>query len=122
MHTVEKIGGSSLSEFGTVMSNVIIGDRKADDLYQRIFVVSAYGGITNLLLEHKKSGNPGVYAYYAEQDPKWQDALTDVAKTMCEINAGLADIGLDVEDADRYVNERLEGIKHCLKGFPPSFI
>ena len=48
-HTVEKIGGTSMSRFGDIMNNVIIGDRKGAALYNRIFIVSAYGGITNLL-------------------------------------------------------------------------
>ena len=60
-HTVEKIGGTSMTQFGDVMKNVIIGNRKADELYNRVFIVSAYGGVTDLLLEHKKSGEPGVY-------------------------------------------------------------
>ena len=64
-HTVEKIGGTSMSRFGEVMNNVIIGSRRGPELYNRIFVVSAYGGITNLLLEDKKTGAPGVYGYIA---------------------------------------------------------
>ena len=54
-HTVEKIGGTSMTRFGDVMKNVIIGERSGDEFYNRIFVVSAYGGITNLLLENKKT-------------------------------------------------------------------
>ena len=64
-HTVEKIGGTSMSRFGELMDNIIIGRRTGKDLYNRIFVVSAYGGITNLLLENKKNGEPGVYAHFA---------------------------------------------------------
>ena len=56
LHTVEKIGGTSMSRFEEVMRNVIIGKRKGADLYNRIFIVSAYGGITNMLLENKKNG------------------------------------------------------------------
>ncbi len=57
-HTVEKIGGTSMTFFGDIMNNVIIGSRSGAELYNRIFVVSAYGGITNLLLETKKPANP----------------------------------------------------------------
>ena len=35
-HTVEKIGGTSMSRFGDIMNNVIIGDRKGSELYNRI--------------------------------------------------------------------------------------
>lgn len=50
---VEKIGGTTMSRFGEVLSNVILKDK--DDIYNRIYVVSAYSGITNELLEHKKN-------------------------------------------------------------------
>ena len=66
LHTVEKIGGTSMTRFGDVMKNVIIGKRSGADLYNRIFVVSAYGGITNLLLENKKTGAPGIYGFFAD--------------------------------------------------------
>ena len=52
-HTVEKIGGTSMTRFGEVLHNVIIGHRKPEEMYNRIFIVSAYGGITNMLLENK---------------------------------------------------------------------
>ena len=35
-HTVEKIGGSSMSRFAEVMNNVIVGQRKADVMADRI--------------------------------------------------------------------------------------
>ena len=40
-----------------------------------LFVVSAYSGITNGLLENKKTGAPGVYGYFAKDDPAWCEAL-----------------------------------------------
>jgi aspartate kinase len=113
-HTVEKIGGTSMTEFEVVLENVIVGSRQPDELYNRIFVVSAYGGITDLLLEHKKSGRPGVYARFAANDAAWDDALQDVENRMCELNAGFAALGLDVDDADAFVRERLNGIQDCL--------
>lgn len=51
-HTVEKIGGTSMSRIHELRDALIVGDRKADALFHRVFVVSAFGGITNLLLEH----------------------------------------------------------------------
>ena len=50
-HTVEKIGGTSMTRFGELMENIIIGNRKATELYNRIFVVSAYGGIIVFLFK-----------------------------------------------------------------------
>ena len=65
-HTVEKIGGTSMSDFQSVRRNIILHD--PSNLYNRVFVVSAYSGVTNKLLEHKKSGEPGVYALFANDD------------------------------------------------------
>ena len=61
MLTVEKIGGTSMSQFQDVLQNIIKGDRKNEELYNRIFVVSAYNNVTNWLLEHKKTDEPGIY-------------------------------------------------------------
>lgn len=113
-HTVEKIGGTSMSQFERILDNVIIGDRKDADLYNRIFVVSAYGGITDFLLEEKKTGEPGVYCRFADNDPSWEAALSAVGHRMRQINAELGAIGLDAAAADEFVTERLEGIRNCL--------
>src|SRR5690606_19667076 len=83
-HTVEKIGGTSMSRINELRDTLIIGDRSGADLYGRIFVVSAFGGVTNLLLEHKKSGEAGVYAAFASSDSDhgWHEALDRVAEAM----------------------------------------
>ena len=114
-HTIEKIGGTSMSRFGEIMRNVIIGSRKGTELYNRVFVVSAYGGITNLLLEHKKSGEPGVFARFAERDLAWEETLDAVGAEMLKLNRSFENIGLDLKKADAFVEERVDGIKACLK-------
>ena len=77
-HSVEKVGGTSMSATSTLFDNVLIAGRSGPDLYNRIFVVSAYAGMTDLLLEHKKSGEPGVYARFARNEESWRDALERV--------------------------------------------
>jgi len=67
-HSVEKIGGTSMAATAVLFDNVLIAGRKGADLYNRVFVVSAYAGMTDLLLEHKKSGKPGVYARFVADD------------------------------------------------------
>lgn len=114
-HTVEKIGGTSMTCFGDVMKNVIIGRRKGSELYNRIFVVSAYGGVTNRLLEDKKTGEPGIYGHFAIEDGKWEEKLEETRKFMIDLNHSFADLGLNLEVADAFVNERLDGIKICLR-------
>ena len=39
MHTVEKIGGTSMSRFSELMDTILIGNRQGSALYNRIFVV-----------------------------------------------------------------------------------
>ena len=114
-HTVEKIGGTSMSRFGEVMKNVILGSRKGAELYNRIFVVSAYSGITNLLLENKKTGAPGVYGFISEDNPDWKPALEKVRSEMLRYNRSFENIGLNVKEADDFINDRLDGIELCLK-------
>ena len=113
-HTVEKIGGTSMTRFEEVMNNVIIGHRSGPDLYNRIFVVSAYGGITDLLLEHKKSGDSGVYQEFAKNESAWEESLEALREKMLELNASFEGIGLDLTKANNFVNERVDAIKVCL--------
>ncbi len=114
VHTVEKIGGTSMTEFGTVLSNIILGDRNGSEMYNRIFVVSAYGGITNLLLENKKTGEPGVFLEFKRDDSGWKQALVNVSKKMKELNSGFESLGLELDKADSYIDERVEGVRNCL--------
>lgn len=113
-HTVEKIGGTSMSAFDHVLKSVIIGSRVGAELYNRVFVVSAYAGITDLLLENKKDGRPGVYKRFSRLDPSWRESLAAVEKNMYAINAGFASLGLDTKVADEFVRVRIEGIRSCL--------
>ena len=108
-HTVEKIGGTSMSRTHELLKNVLIGDREGDALYNRIFVVSAYGGITNDLLEHKKSGAPGVYALFssAESDWAWGDAVDKLSKRMQQINAEIFDDQQALGASNAFVRERI---------------
>ncbi|MBN8218613.1 MAG: aspartate kinase [Spirochaetes bacterium] len=106
MLTVEKIGGTSMSRFGEVIDNLIIGHRKPDEIYGRIFVVSAYGGVTNELLEHKKTGKPGIYSLFAE-GKDYQPALEKLLVDLKAINRGFAGAGLDVGAADAFIEDRI---------------
>ena len=115
IHTVEKIGGTSMSRFGEVMKNVIVGSRRDAELYNRIFVVSAYSGITNLLLEDKKTGAPGVYGYVSSDNPNWEQALDKVRAKMLEYNRSFENIGLNVKEANDFINDRLDGIADSLR-------
>ncbi|MHB8773201.1 MAG: aspartate kinase [Syntrophales bacterium] len=113
MLTVEKIGGTSMSRFQDVLNNIIIGKRGRKDLFNRIFVVSAYNNVTNWLLEHKKTGEPGIYAQFAEQTD-YHGPLEELVERLIEINGTFADIGLDLAAAEAYVRERISKTKITL--------
>jgi len=113
-HTVQKIGGTSMSRSAELLQPLLLNG--GGGLYGRIFVVSAYGGVTDLLLEHKKSGEPGVYAHFAnaENDHGWSDALNRVAQAMNAAHRKVLEAPGDIQEADDFVRERIEGARSCL--------
>jgi aspartate kinase len=105
-----------MSNYEAVRDNIIVGNRNKDDLYQRIFVVSAYGGVTDELLEHKKTGEPGVYALFAdaESDWAWGDDLTKLVKFLTDLNGNLFEDPMLKQQADQFITDRIEGVRGCL--------
>ena len=53
-HTVEKIGGTSMSDYVAVRDNIILKPVHHDSLYNRIFVVSAYGQTDCMMIAGNK--------------------------------------------------------------------
>jgi len=114
MLSVEKIGGTSMTKFDEVLKNIIIGKRKKDEYYNRIFVVSAYGNVTNWLLEHKKSGEPGIYSRFAE-NKDYQSDLEKLLEKLIEINKKFEAIGLDLTEANQFITNRIGQANNFLK-------
>ncbi len=113
MLTVEKIGGTSMSQFKDVVDNIVIGNRQPGEYYNRIFVVSAYSNVTNWLLEHKKTGEPGVYVKFLENDD-YSIALDSLCQRLLKINEGLESIGLNLCEARDFIVHRIEQAKTML--------
>ena len=105
-----------MSRLAELRDTLFIGDRATSEVYNRVFVVSAFAGITNLLLEHKKSGEPGVYALFANDDSnhKWQDALDRVSEAMKAAQSEILTHKGDIQQADLFVDERILGARNCL--------
>ena len=115
MHTIEKIGGTSMIDYSSVRDNIIVrGGGK--NLYQRVFVVSAYGGITDQLLEHKKSGRPGVYGLFASgmEDHSWSEKFEELTAQLRKINRCLFGDGELLLQANSFLDERMEVARQCL--------
>lgn len=116
IHSVEKIGGTSMSAVDAVFTNILLAPANRHHPYQRVFVVSAYGGVTNSLLEHKKTGEPGVYACFAANDGSqdWEAALAAALERMLNINSELFAADEQRLAADRFISERVGEVRHCL--------
>jgi aspartate kinase len=113
MLTVEKIGGTSMSAFQDVLQNIIIGRRRPEEMYNRIFVVSAYNNVTNWLLEHKKTSESGIYVKFLNKED-YKGALDGLLQKLLEINRLYADIKLDLAIADEFIKSRIEKAKNYL--------
>lgn len=117
-HTVEKIGGTSMLDYAAVRDNIIRHPASQHDgMYQRAYVVSAYAGITNRLLEHKKSGRPGVYALFAssESERTWREELDVLQSEMYQRNAEYFVQPDRIGEANHFIDERIESARECLQ-------
>ncbi len=111
MITVEKIGGTSMTKFDDVLANIMLRDPK--HVNGRVYIVSAYAGVTNELLENKKTGAPGIYAKFAS-GADYHGALEALLGKLKATNAGFAGIGLDVAAADAFLDKRMRELRAYL--------
>lgn len=107
MLTVEKIGGTSMSALKEVIENIIFFEKTGSALYNRVFVVSAFSGVTNLLLENKKTALPGVY-HRIVQHEDFQQPLKELVARLKEINQTYVTLGLDLSTADAFIEAHVE--------------
>jgi len=96
-----------MSALNEVINNIILFERSGKELYNRVFVVSAFSGVTNMLLENKKTGAPGVYHRIA----KYQDfhrPLKNLIVQLKAINKQYKSIGLDLALADQFIESHVK--------------
>jgi aspartate kinase len=113
MLTVEKIGGTSMTALSDVIKNIILFERSGKQLYNRIFVVSAFSGVTNMLLENKKTGAPGVYHELANYKD-FHKPLNSLILKLKQINKSYENLGLNLSEADEFVEKRINEAKTYL--------
>jgi len=101
-----------MSRFGEILNNVILKNK--DDVYGRIYVVSAYSGITNELLEHKKTGRAGIYQFFARNED-FEPAMIRLQEQLCELNHDFKEIGLDTDAANDFICARISFAVTILK-------
>jgi len=113
MLTVEKIGGTSMSQFEDVLHNIIGLQNSARFHFGRVFVVSAYAGVTNILLEDKKTKVPGIYGNFIKGED-CETALDQLLHDLLKINETFVKIGLDYDAARDFLTERIRQTKSYL--------
>ena len=113
MLTVEKIGGTSMSQFEDVLKNIIGEPNTERFRFGRVFVVSAYAGVTNKLLEDKKTKAPGIYHHFVNGED-YEGALDALLQELLKINKGFVKIGLDYEVAKNFLESRINQTKSYL--------
>ncbi len=94
-----------MSRFPEIVDNVIL--RNQDDIYGRIYVVSAYAGVTNELLEHKKSNKPGIYKLFEVQE-KYPIKMLALRDKLFQINESFVEAGLDLDIANEFIGDRID--------------
>jgi aspartate kinase len=114
MLTVEKIGGTSMTALGDVIKNIILFERSGKQLYNRIFVVSAFSGVTNMLLEDKKTGAPGVYHRLANYQD-FHKPLNNLIIKLKQINKSYESLGLNIPEADQFIERRIKDAQAYLE-------
>ncbi|UZE95796.1 aspartate kinase [Alkalimarinus alittae] len=116
LHTVEKIGGTSMNNYEAVRDNIVRNPALKNNIHNRILVVSAYSGITDLLLEHKKTGHPGVFSLFSNSTngKDWRTMLDKVRQQMFDINASLFKTEDQIDAANQFIAERISDAESCL--------
>lgn len=102
-----------MSAYEAVRDNIIL---YPETPYNRVFVVSAYGGVTNLLLEHKKTGEPGVYGLFAQgsEMSAWQNSLETLRAELLKINSELFSHADQLKHANAFIDERITDTREVL--------
>ncbi len=113
MLTVEKIGGTSMLCFEDVLKNIIKYPNQDDFRYGRVFVVSAYAGVTNMLLEDKNTEAPGIYQKFINGED-YESSIYELLEKLIKINESFTHIGLDLKTCNRFITERFEKTKSYL--------
>jgi len=95
-----------MTALNDVIKNIILFERSDKELYNRIFVVSAFSGVTNMLLENKKTGEPGVYHRLANFKD-FHKPLNSLVVKLKQINKSYEGLGLDIALADKFIETRI---------------
>ncbi len=103
-----------MTALSDVIKNIILFEREGKQLYNRVFVVSAFSGVTNTLLENKKTKEPGVYHHLANYED-FQKPLDELIVKLKQINKTYESLGLDIARADQFIEQRINDARAYLE-------
>jgi len=103
-----------MTALDNVLHNIVMYKREGSALYNRIFVVSAFSGVTDMLLENKKTGKPGVYHRIAGHQ-NFTQSLDDITELLQTMNKKYEPIGLDIKAADMFIEQRIDEAQKFLE-------
>lgn len=69
--------------------------------------MSAYGGITDLLLEHKKTREAGVYEVFKKGEDDWTRMLKAVKTEMLQLNETMFTDESLLNDVNHFIEQRI---------------
>ncbi|MFV0575957.1 MAG: aspartate kinase [Vibrio sp.] len=101
-----------MSAFDAVLDNILL---RPENPYNRMFVVSAYAGITDALLECKRSGKAGIYRLVENRDDAWIDAMQELEQRMLLINENMFADPITRRRADDFIKDRIVKAKACIQ-------
>jgi len=101
-----------MSRFSEIVDNIILKDQ--DHIYGRIYIVSAYAGVTNDLLEHKKTNQPGIYKLFEDQQ-NYPIKMIRLQESLYKLNETFRDIGLDIKEANDFIGDRIDQAINILR-------
>lgn len=102
-----------MSQFQNVLKDIIGYPNSVNFRYGRVFVVSAYAGVTNMLLEDKKTKAPGVYQRFIKGED-YETEMDHLLKETIKINERFINIGLDFKVCREFLEERIMQAKAYL--------
>ncbi|OEF24297.1 aspartate kinase [Vibrio rumoiensis 1S-45] len=100
-----------MSAFDAVLDNILL---RPQNPYNRMFVVSAYGGITDALLECKRTGKAGIYRLVENRDDAWTDAIEVLEQRMLLINENMFADPISRRRADNFIKDRIAQATNCI--------
>ncbi len=104
-----------MASFKDVLENIFKRKNGGNEYhpYGRVFIVSAYAGVTDMLLENKKTKKPGVFKHFVRRTG-FEKSLKKVLQHLKNENLKLSKIGLERQEANEFIENYFESLMQLL--------